>query len=61
MFEISNKLNKIKLASTNGDIHFINKEDCLSDWFIEDKEFDEIDAKRVSKLEASKPLLLVRA
>ena len=61
VFEISNRLYKNKLTSTNGDIHFINNEDCSSDWFIEDKEFDKIDAKRVSKLEASKPLLLVRA
>jgi len=30
----------------------------LSDWVVEDKELDEIEAKRVSKLEASKPLLL---
>ena len=59
VYKISNKLKKIKLTSTNGDIHFINKEDCcLSNWLIEDKEVDEIEAKKVSKLEALKPLLL---
>ena len=59
MFIISNKLKKIKLTSTNGDVHFINKEDCcLSNWIIEDKEIDEMEAKKVSKLEASKPLHL---
>ena len=55
---MSDKLSKIRLAATNGDVHFIYKKNCLSDWIVEDKDFDEIEAKRVSKLEASKPLLL---
>lgn len=55
---MSDKFNKIRLTSTNGDFHFICKEYCLSDWIVEDIELDEIEAKRASKVEASKPLLL---
>ena len=58
---MSEKLREIRLASTNGEIHCICKECCTSEWLIEDKEFNEEEAKRVSKLEASKPLLLFRA
>lgn len=55
---MSDKLNKIRLSGTNGDFHFIYKEYCLSDWIIEDKELDEKEAKKASKSDASKPLLL---
>jgi hypothetical protein len=48
-------------SSNDGEIHCICKEGCTSEWLIEDKEFNEQEAKRVSKLEASKPLLLLRA
>ena len=54
------KLRKIRLTSTNGDIHFIYEEHCLSKWLIEDKDCNELEAKRESKLEALKPLLLIR-
>ena len=55
---MSDKLNKIRFTATNGDFHFIYKECCLSDWIIEDKELDEFEAKRASKIDASKPLHL---
>ncbi len=58
---MSNRLSKIRFTTTNGDVHFIYKKNCISDWIVEDKDFNEIEAKRVSKLEASKPLLLMRA
>ena len=61
VIKISNKLNKITLNSTNGEIHCICKECCTSKWLIEDKEFTEKEVKSASKLEASKPLLLLRA
>ncbi len=48
-------------SSNDGEIHCICKECDSSEWLIEDKEFNEQEAKRVSKLEASKPLLLLRA
>ena len=55
---MSDKLNRIRFSATNGDVHFIHKKYCLSDWVVEDRELDENEARRVSKLEASKPLLL---
>jgi len=55
---LSDKLSKIRFTAINGDIYFIYKEYCLSDWIVEDRELDEKEAKRVSKLEASKPLKL---
>ncbi len=57
---MSKKLRKIRLTSTNGDVHFISEELCLSEWLIEELDCDEFEAKRTSKLEASKPLLLIR-
>jgi|GEM_PF-1541502 len=57
---MSKKLRKVRLTSTNGEIHFIYEERCLSEWLIEELDCDEFEAKRVSKLEAFKPLLLVR-
>jgi len=57
---MSKKMRKIRLASTNGDIHFIYENDCSSKWIIEKDDFDEIEARKVSKDEASKPLFLVR-
>jgi hypothetical protein len=47
-------------SSNDREIHCIRKECGTSEWLIENKEFNEQDAKRVSKLEASKPLLLLR-
>lgn len=58
---MSKKLSKTRLASTNRDIHVIFNETCPSKWEIENKCFDEFEARRASKLEASKPLRLVRA
>ena len=55
---MSDKLDKIRLSGTNGDFHFIYKEYCLSDWIIEDRELDKTEAKRASKVDAAKPLLL---
>ena len=55
---MSDKLKKIRLSGTNGDFHFIYEEYSLSNWIIEDKELDKTEAKRASKVDASKPLLL---
>ena len=60
VIKISNKLNRISIVSNNGEIHFICRECYKPEWLIEDKEFNEQEAKRMSKLEASKPLLLLR-
>ena len=57
---MSKKLKKIRLASTNSDIHFIYENLCSSRWVIEKEDCDELEARRVSKDEASKPLFLVR-
>jgi len=57
---ISTKQNRITLRSTNGETHFIFKEHKASNGLIEDKYYDEIEARKVSKLEAQKPLLLTR-
>lgn len=58
---MSKKVRTIRLTSTNGDIHIIFDEICLSKWIIENKFLDEFEARRISKLEASKPLHLVRS
>jgi hypothetical protein len=47
--------------SNDREIHCIYKECSTSEWLIEDKELNEQEAKKVSKMEASKPLLLLRA
>lgn len=57
---MAKKLRKIRLTSTNGEIHFIYEDRCLSEWLIEEFDCDEFEAKRTSKIEASKPLLLIR-
>jgi hypothetical protein len=58
---MSRKLKRIRLTSTNGDVHFIYEDDLrLSKWVIEKEGFDEFEARKVSKGEASKPLFLVR-
>jgi hypothetical protein len=57
---MSKKLRKIRLTSTNGDIHFIYDNLFSSKWVIEKEDCDEFEARRVSKGEASKPLFLVR-
>jgi hypothetical protein len=54
------KEEKDKSASTGGEIHFIYTECCASKWLNEDNNCDEPEAKRVSKLEALKPLYLIR-
>ena len=55
------ELRKIRLTSTNGEIHYVYKEHCcLPEWTIENKAYDELEAMKDSKLEASKPLYLIR-
>ena len=57
---MSKKLRKIRFTPTNGESHYIYEEHCLSEWLVEEKDCDVFEAKKVSKLEASKPLLLIR-
>jgi hypothetical protein len=57
---MSKKLRKIRLTSTNGDVHFIFDTLFSSKWLIEGGDFEESEARKVSKGEASKPLFLVR-
>jgi len=58
---MSKKLRKIRLTSTDGELHFIYKECCcLPGWIVEKKSVDEFEARKVSKLEALKPLHLIR-
>ena len=57
---MSKKLRKIKFTSENGDMHFIYDENSSSKLVVENGDCDEYEARKVSKLEASKPLLLVR-
>jgi hypothetical protein len=57
---MSKRLRKIRSTSKNGDIHFIYDENCSSKWVVENGDCDEFEARKASKLEASKPLLLVR-
>jgi hypothetical protein len=58
---MSRKLKKIRFTSTNGDLHYIYEEYCcLPEWIVENKSCDEVEAKKVSKREALKPLYLIR-
>lgn len=57
---MSKKLRKIRLASTNGEIHYIYEDCHLSECLVEGLDCDECEARRASRLEASKPLLLIR-
>jgi len=57
---MSKKLRKIKPISTDGDIHFIYEKSCSCKWIVENRYCDEFEARRVSKVEALKPLLLLR-
>ena len=57
---MSKKLRKIRLTSTNGDIHFIFEDANSSKMTVGKDDCDEFEARAVSKHEASKPLFLVR-
>ena len=57
---VSKKLRKIRLTSTNEDIHFIFDSPCSSKWVIKKGACDEFEASKFSKGEALKPLFLVR-
>ena len=57
---MSKKIRKIKTASVNGEIHFIYEETCSCRWVVEKDACDEIEARKASKYEASKPIYLVR-
>jgi hypothetical protein len=58
---MSKELRKIRLTSTNGEIHYVYEEYCcLPEWIVENKGCCELEAMEVSKLEASKPLYLSR-
>jgi hypothetical protein len=58
---LAKELRRIRLTSTNGEIHYVYKEYCcLPSWIIENKVSDELQAKKDSKLEALKPLYLIR-
>jgi hypothetical protein len=48
------------LKHTNGEIHFIFKDSLPLKDLNESKVYDETEARKVSKLEALKPLLLIR-
>ena len=50
----------IRVDSPNGEIHFVLQEHQLSDRSENIKDFGEVDAKRITKKEATKPLILVR-
>jgi hypothetical protein len=59
---MAKELRRIRLTSTNGEMHYVYKEYCcLPEWIIESKGCNELEAKKDSKLEASKPLYLSRA
>ena len=57
---MSKKFRKNKSASPNGEIHFIYEETRSSKWVVEKEACDEFEARRVSKLEALKPIYLIR-
>ena len=52
------RLRKIKLTSTNGDLHFIYEDLCSSKLVVRKDDCDECEARKVSKHEASKPLFI---
>ena len=56
----SKKPIKIRLQQTNGELHFIFKESSTSIEQNEEIYYDQIEAIHVSKLEAAKPLHLIR-
>jgi hypothetical protein len=57
---ISKKSSIIRLQTTNGELHFLFKESPSPTENVEETVYDEIQARKVSKIEAYKPLLLIR-
>ena len=57
---MSKKLNKIRLTSTNGEIHYVYEDCCLSECLVLELDCNECEARRASRIEACKPLLLIR-
>ena len=57
---MSKKLRKIRLTSSDCEIHYVYEECCLSECFVEALDCDECEARRASRIEACKPLLLIR-
>jgi hypothetical protein len=55
---MSKQLRKIRLTSTNSDLHFIYEESCSCKWVVEKEVGDEVEAREFSKHEASKPLFI---
>jgi hypothetical protein len=51
----------VKVDSSDGDTHyvFLNPQPCEKNLYSED--YDEVEVKKASKKEASKPLILTRA
>ncbi len=60
MREVTRRLRIVGLRSFNGEIHFIVQESGTPDSFSKGKNYDEAEAMKVTKKEASKPLLLLR-
>jgi len=49
-----------RVDSNNGEVHFILKETCSSEYSKRFKDYDTIEIKKICKKEATKPLYLFR-
>jgi hypothetical protein len=55
------RLQVIRVDSLDGDTHFVLLETALSEKREGGEDYDEAEVKKASKMDASKPLILVRA
>jgi len=51
----------VRVDALNGDTHFVLLESQLSDNYETAEDLDEVEIKKASKKDASKPLVLVRS
>jgi hypothetical protein len=55
------RLQVVRVDSLDGDTHFVLFESTLSEKRENGEEYDEVEVKKASKMDASKPLTLTRA
>lgn len=55
------RLQVVRVESLNGDTHFVLLDSTLSEKRENAEDYDEVEVKKVSKRDASKPLILARA
>ena len=58
--KLAKPLRVVKIDSTDGDTHFVFLDPQLLEKSHYGQDYDEIEMKKASKIEASKPLILMR-